>query len=60
MSQEIVLCGKLQVIMKCGLRTHYQDFIDQTTTQVCVLFLEFYYIYLFVFLCRVFLEKNLF
>ncbi len=37
MSEEIVLCGKLTVIMKCGYRMHYDDFVQQTVPQVFVL-----------------------
>jgi hypothetical protein len=34
MSEEMVMCGKLSVIMKCGFRMHYEDFINQTMHKV--------------------------
>ncbi|CAF4429284.1 unnamed protein product [Rotaria socialis] len=33
MSPEIIMCGKLSVIMQCGLRSHYDDFIHQAIHQ---------------------------
>ncbi|CAF0831405.1 unnamed protein product [Rotaria sordida] len=33
MSPEMILCGKLSVIMQCGLRMHYDDFIHCATHQ---------------------------
>jgi hypothetical protein len=36
MSQEIVMCGKLSVIMKYSLRNHYEDFVQQATNQVFI------------------------
>ncbi|CAF1049407.1 unnamed protein product [Adineta steineri] len=33
MSPELIMCGKLSVIMHCDLRTHYDDFIHQAIHQ---------------------------
>ncbi|CAF1343870.1 unnamed protein product [Rotaria sordida] len=33
MSPELIMCGKLSVIMHCGLRSHYDDFIHQAIHQ---------------------------
>ena len=34
MSPELIMCGKLTVIMQCGLRAHYDDFVHQAIHQV--------------------------
>ncbi|UJR09835.1 hypothetical protein I4U23_014060 [Adineta vaga] len=33
MSPELIMCGKLSVIMQCGLRAHYDDFVHQAIHQ---------------------------
>ncbi|CAF3969992.1 unnamed protein product [Rotaria sp. Silwood2] len=33
MSPEMIMCGKLSVIMQCGLRSHYDDFVHQAIHQ---------------------------
>ncbi|CAF2552995.1 unnamed protein product [Rotaria sp. Silwood2] len=33
MSPEMIICGKLSVIMQCGLRMHYEDFIHYAMHQ---------------------------